>query len=345
MTTTTITTAEKTPTAARTMRAVAQDRYGTSDVLRHATIHVPAVGPKDVLVEVHAAGVDRGVWHLMTGKPALVRVLGFGFRRPSQPVRGIDVAGTVVAVGEGVDRFAPGDEVFGFTNGSYAEYAVADADKLAEAPAGLSPAESAVLAVSGVTALHAVEEITDVQAGHRVLVLGGSGGVGSYVVQLAAARGAHVTAVAGAAKADFVRGLGAERVVDYRTEDITASGEIFDVIIDIGGSTPVRRMRRILAPEGTLAIVGGEGGDWLTGGMGRQIGASLLSMFTKQKLAFFISPEDQASLARLAEHVEAGRVRPAVTRTYALAEAPQAIVDLVAGCIAGKAAIEIEAAS
>lgn len=344
MTTTTNTTTEDLTTT-RTMRAVAQDRYGDVDVLAVQHLPIPEPGAGKVLVRVRAAGVDRGVWHLMTGKPALIRVLGFGFRRPKQPVRGGDLAGTVVAVGEGVDRFTPGDEVFGVADGSFAEYAVADADKLAAAPAELSPAESAVLAVSGITALYAVEDVTDVQAGQRVLVLGGSGGVGSYVVQLAAARGAHVTAVASAAKAEFVRGLGAERAVDYRAQDITASGESFDVIIDIGGNTPLRRLRRVLAPTGTLVIVGGEDGGWLTGGLSRQIGASLLSNFTKQKLAFFISPEDSGSMARLAEHVAAGRVRPAVTATYALADAPQAIADLVAGRIAGKAAIEIGAAS
>ncbi|QKJ21238.1 NAD(P)-dependent alcohol dehydrogenase [Microbacterium hominis] len=324
------------------MRALAQHRYGSTDALAVESRPTPAPAAGQVLLRVRAAGVDRGVWHLMTGRPYLVRLLGFGLRRPAQPVRGADVAGTVVATGEGVARLSPGDEVFGIADGSFAEFALADADRLALAPDSLDAAEAAVLAVSGVTALTAVEEVADVQAGQRVLVLGGSGGVGSYAVQFAAARGAHVTAVASGAKAAFVRSLGAERVIDYQAEDVTASGEVFDAIIDTGGRTPLRRLRRILAPTGTLAIVGGEGGDPLTGGMLRQIGAAVLSLVTRQRLRFFIAPEHHAPMARVAALVAAGRVRPTLTRTYPLDRAAEAIDDLVAGRICGKAAVVIE---
>ncbi|GAA3632138.1 NAD(P)-dependent alcohol dehydrogenase [Microbacterium awajiense] len=331
-------------TTTGTMRAVSQSRYGSADALDVTTREIPTPAAGQVLVRVRAAGVDRGVWHLMTGRPYLIRVLGFGFRRPKQPVRGSDVAGTVVAVGPDVDRFTVGDEVFGTADGSFAEYAVARADRLASAPQSVSAAEAAVLAVSGTTAQHAVEDVADVQPGQHVLVLGASGGVGSYAVQLAASRGATVTGVASGAKADHVRSMGAERVVDYRTTDIAASGELFDVIIDTGGNTPLRRLRRILSPEGTLAIVGGEDGGSLTGGIGRQLTAALLSNFTSQTLAFFITPEHFAPLERLAAHVEAGHVRAPLTRRYPLAAAPDAIDDLVGGRIAGKAAVIVEEA-
>lgn len=324
-----------------TMRAIVQRRYGTTAQLACDIVPVPQPGPGQVLLRVKSAGVDRGVWHLMAGKPYLVRLLGFGMFRPAHNVLGADVAGTVVAIGDGVDRLSVGDEVFGIARGSFAEYAVADEDKLATAPPATSSVDAAAIAVSGVTALHAIEDIADVQPGQRVLVLGGSGGVGSYAVQLAAARGAHVTAVASGGKSAFVRGLGAAEVIDYRRDDVTSSGRTFDAIIDVGGRTPLRRLRRILSPTGTLAIVGGEGGDPLTGGMTRQIGASLLSMFVSQKLAFFIAPEHFEPMTRVASRLSAAGLSPAVTRTYDLADAASAIDDLLAGRISGKAVIAI----
>ena len=325
----------------RTMRAIAQDRYGSSEVLGLTTRAVPTPAPGQVLVRVRAAGIDRGVWHLMTGRPYLIRILGFGFRRPQQPIAGSDVAGTVVAVGAGVTRFAVGDEVFGVTHGSFADYVVASENTLARAPRTMDAAEAAVLAVSGLTAQHAVEDVAHIRAGQRVLVLGASGGVGSYAVQFAVAHGAVVTGVASGTKADHVRDMGAAHVVDYRTTDITASGDLFDVIIDTGGNTPLRRLRRILAPEGTLVIVGGEDGGVLAGGMGRQITASILSRFSTQTLAFFIAPAKGELLERLAARVDAGDIRSPLTRRYPLADTPRAIDDLTAGRITGKAAIVV----
>ncbi len=330
-----------TPALPTTMRAIVQRRYGTTAQLRSAQIPVPTPGPGQVLIRVDAAGVDRGVWHLMAGKPLLVRLLGYGLRSPKLPTPGADIAGTVVATGEGVDRVAVGDAVFGIARGAYAEYAVADAHRIAHAPAGMTPTQAAALAVSGVAALHAVDEITAVEPGQRVLVLGGSGGVGSFAVQLAAARGARVTAVASGEKAAFVRDLGAAEVIDYRRDDATAMGRTYDAIIDVGGRTPLRRLRRALTPTGTLAIVGGEGGDVLTGGMSRQIGAALLSRFVSQTLAFFIAPENHEHMARLVTRLDAAGLHPAVTRTYALDDAPRAIDDLVAGEISGKAVITV----
>src|SRR6478736_7283948 len=206
------------PTGKRTMRAIVQDRYGSTEVLRSADIERPEIADGEVLLRVHAAGLDRGTWHLLTGKPYLMRLMGFGFRRPKNRVPGLDVAGTVVAVGSAVTRFAVGDEVFGMSRGSFAEYAAAPEDKLARKPAGCTFEQAAVVGISGGTALQALAS-GRVQAGQRVLIIGASGGVGSFAVQLAKAAGAHVTGVCGTDKLDLVSGLGADRVIDRTREN------------------------------------------------------------------------------------------------------------------------------
>ncbi|WP_228373522.1 NAD(P)-dependent alcohol dehydrogenase [Demequina gelatinilytica] len=330
------------PTAATTtMQAAVQRRYGGPEHMHLETVEAPRPGPGEVLLEVRAAGVDRGVWHLMTGRPLVIRVLGFGLRRPRQPIAGEDVAGVVIGIGAGVTRFSLGDEVMGAAKGSYAPRAVAAEGKLVLKPASLSFEQAAVLPVSGVTALRAVERAR-ITEGQRVLVLGASGGVGSSIVQLAAAAGAHVTGVASAAKADLVRALGASEVIDYRAEDVTSHDLEFDAILDVGGLTPLRRLRKVLSPTGTLVIVGGEGGDALTGGVGRQLGATVVSLFTRQTLTSFVAVTSAEQLESLAARIAAGDVSPALTRTYPLAEAGTALADLAAGRIAGKAAIVVE---
>lgn len=330
---------------AAAMRAIVQGRYCSPDALALAEIPQPSPGAGEVLLEVHAAGVDRGVWHLMTGTPYLIRLMGYGLTGPKNPVPGMDVSGRVVAVGPDVTRFDVGDEVFGIGAGTFAEYAVAREDKLAHKPADLGWAEAAVVTVSGLAARQAVHDVARVDRGQRVLVLGASGGVGSYAVQLAHAAGAVVTGVASGAKADLVRSLGADRALDYRTTDVTALDERFDVIIDVGGRTPVRRLRRVLAPEGTLVIVGGENGGRVTGGIGRQLRAAALSMFIRQRLTFFVSAESREAIERLRDHVVSGAVRPALEATYPLDRAPDALADLEAGRLRGKAAIVVKDAS
>jgi NADPH:quinone reductase-like Zn-dependent oxidoreductase len=327
-----------------TMTAVVQHRYGPSgsEVLEIAEVPVPSPGPGEVLVEVRAAGVDRGVWHLMTGRPLVVRG-GFGLRRPKQPTPGLDLAGVVVAVGPDVDDPAVGEEVFGVGTGAYADYAVAPAEKLATKPAELSFEEAAAVPISGMTALQAVHEQAEVRAGEHVLVLGASGGVGSYVVQVAHAAGAHVTGVASTGKLDLVRSLGADDVVDYTTTDVTAGDARFDVIIDIGGNTPLRRLRRILTPRGRLVIVGGENGGALLGGVDRQLRAVVLSPFVSQSLGFFVSKERREDIEALRDLIEEGAVTPAVDRTYPLEGAPAAVDDLAAGRIRGKAVVTVSA--
>ena len=334
--------AESERTAASTepmsMQAIHQDRYGTSEQLALTTIDRPSAEAGQVLVKVTAAGVDRGVWHLMTGLPLVVR-LGFGLRRPKQPVPGLDLAGTVVGSGP-TSATAVGDEVYGIGTGAYAEYAIAEVSKLAHRPETVTAEQAATLPVSGATASQAVLEIGRATAGQRVLVLGASGGVGSLATQIAHAHGLHVTGVASAAKADAVRSFGADVVLDYATDDFTDQ-EPFDLIIDTGGRNPLRRLRRALTPKGTLVIVGGEGGNRLTGGFGRSIRAALLSPFVSHRLVMFLSDEHAASWASLHELVTSGSITAPVDRTYALADVPAALDDLTAGRISGKAVITV----
>lgn len=322
--------------ATQTMRAIVQVGYGTADVLRLAERPRPTVGDQEVLLRVQAAGLDRGTWHLMAGHPYAVRP-AVGLRRPRQPVPGRDAAGTVVAVGALVTRFAVGDEVFGVAPGSFAEYAVAPEAKLAHKPAGLSFAQAAVVPISGGSALQALDA-GRVQAGQEVLVNGASGGVGSYAVQLAKAAGATVTGVAGPAKLDFVRSLGADRVLDHTRDDFAAGDRHYDVILDIGGNPSLARLRRALTPTGTAVFVGGEGAGRLTG-LGRQLRGAMLSPLLRQRLTMLAARERAAELERLRDLVEAGSVTPALDRSYPLERAPEAMRRLVDGDVRGKVAI------
>jgi NADPH:quinone reductase-like Zn-dependent oxidoreductase len=323
------------------MRAIVQRSYGSADQLELAIVDPPTIAADEVLIEVHAAGVDRGVWHLMTGSPYLVRLAGFGVTKPKQPIQGLDVAGRVVAVGSDVTRFSPGDELFGIASGSFAEYAAAKADKLALKPSTTTFEQAAASAISGITALQALTDVGKLQAGQRVLVIGASGGVGTFAVQLAKALDAEVTGVASTAKLDLVRTLGADHVIDYTTDDATDGNRQYDLIIDIGGRTPVRRLRRALTSRGTLVIVGGEDGGRWAGGIGRQLRAVLLSPFTKQRLTTFISKEARSSIERLAEFIETGDVVPAVDQCFALEDTAEAIRQMEAGTTRGKSVIVV----
>ena len=324
---------------ALSMRAIQQRRYGGPDRLELADVERPTPASGQVLVQVHAAGVDRGVWHLMTGLPLLVR-LGFGLRRPRQPIPGLDLAGTIVKIGADVTDFAVGDEVFGVGEGAYAEFAVADAAKLAHRPDVLAPEQAATLAISGGTAAQALFDVGRAEAGQRVLILGASGGVGSFATQIAHAYGLHVTGVASAAKADAVRSFGADVVLDYAADDFTTAGP-FDLIIDAGGRNPLRRLRRALTRTGTLVIVGGEGGGKVTGGFGRSLRALAMSPFVSQRLTMFLAAEKATAWAPVRELAEAGRLVAPVDRIYPLAETAQAITDLTEGRIRGKAVIVV----
>ena len=324
------------------MRAVVQDAYGEADVLRPAEIDRPAIGDDEVLVHVRAAGVDQGAWHLMAGLPYPVRLAGYGVRAPKTPVRGRELAGRVEAVGRAVTTLRPGDEVFGVAEGTFAEYAPAAATKVVPKPANLSFQQAAALPISGLTALQAVRDQGRVKAGDRVLVIGASGGVGSFAVQIAKAFGAEVTGVCSTSKVDLVRSLGADHVVDYLLSDDLGAGERgYDVVLDTGGNRSLRALRRALTPTGTLVLVGAEtGGRWL-GGTDRQLRAMVLAPFVGQRLRTFISSENAADLVALSELVASGAVTPAVDRTFPLAETPEAIRYLRAGRARGKVVIDV----
>ncbi|WP_367318823.1 NAD(P)-dependent alcohol dehydrogenase [Streptomyces sp. HUAS ZL42] len=331
------------PDEAKTMKSVVQDRYGPrpEDVLRLAEIGRPTIRRDEVLVKVRAAGVDRGTWHLMAGLPYPVRLAGFGLRRPKYANPGRSLAGTVAAVGAEVRGVEPGDEVFGICNGSFAEYARVRTDKLSPKPANLSFGEAAAVPVSGLTALQAVRDQARVRAGQKVLIIGASGGVGTFAVQIAKAYGAEVTAVCSTPKTDMVRALGAAHVIDYTREDFADGANRYDVILDTGGNRRLSDLRRALTPSGRLVIVGGEtDGRWL-GGTDRQIRAQLLSPFIGQKLGTFVSSENAEDLTALRELIESGRVAPAVDRTYPLGEVAAAIRYMLDGQTRGKLVITI----
>ncbi len=324
------------------MKAIVQDEYGeVDDVLRLEEIDKPEIGADEVLVRVHAAGVDRGVWHVMTGLPYPIRLAGYGLRAPKTPVPGMDVAGVVEAVGKDVTRFRFGDEVFGVAKGSFAEYARAPENKLAPKPANLTFEQAAAVAISGLTALQALRDGGKVQPGQRVLIIGASGGVGSYAVQLAKAFGAHVTGVCSTTKVDMVRSIGADQVIDYTRDDFAEGEQRYDLILDIGGNSSLSRLRHALTPKGTLTIVGGEtGGRWL-GGYDRMLRAPLVSTFVGQKLGALVSSENHEDMLVLKELIEAGKVTPAIDRTYPLSEASKAIRHVEEGHARGKVVITV----
>jgi NADPH:quinone reductase-like Zn-dependent oxidoreductase len=322
-----------------TMRAITQSRYGSSEVLEISRVERPEVAANEVLVQVHAAGLDRGTEHLMTGKPYVMR-LGFGLRRPKNPVSGRDVAGTVAEVGSSVTRFAVGDEVYGVAPGSFAEYAVAKEGKLARKPANLTFAQAAAVPVSAGTALQALEDVGRLTAGQSVLVLGASGGVGTYAVQLAKVLGAEVTGASSTSKLDLVSSLGADHVIDYTHQDFADGTRQYDLILDIGGRPSLTRLRRGLKPRGTAVFVGGEHGGSLTG-MGRQLRGALVSPFLRQRLALLVSKERAADYERLSILIEAGQVIPSLDRTLPLEDAPEAMRLLETGQVRGKIAIAV----
>jgi NADPH:quinone reductase-like Zn-dependent oxidoreductase len=295
------------------MTAIVQDAYGEAhDVLRLEEINRPEIGDDEVLLRVHAAGVDRGVWHIMAGLPYPIRLAGYGVRVPKTRVRGREVAGRVEAVGTGVTTLRVGDEVFGIGEGTFADYAPARADKLAPKPKNLTFEQAAAAPVSGLTALQAIRDRGRVRPGQTVLVIGASGGVGTFAVQIAKAYGATVTGVCSTSKVDLVRSLGAENVIDYTREDITAGGKRYDVIIDIGGHRSLTHLRRALTAKGTLVIVGSEtGGRWL-GGFDRSLRAPVLSLVVGHKLSGLVNSENAQDLIALTKLIESGAVTPAI---------------------------------
>ncbi|MFF4960663.1 NAD(P)-dependent alcohol dehydrogenase [Streptomyces sp. NPDC001222] len=328
----------------RTMVAVLQEHYGAEPeaVLRTARLARPTVGPGEVLVRVRASSVDRGTWHMMAGLPYAVRAVS-GLRGPKLPNPGRSIAGVVEAVGSDVTGYAPGDEIYGTAVAAFAEYAATRPDRIAAKPAGLTFEEAATVPVSALTALQAVRDRSKVQEGQQVLITGAAGGVGTFAVQLAHAFGARVTAVASTPKLDAVRALGADRVIDYTSEDFLAGPQRYDAIIDIAGNRGLRDLRRALTPRGRLVITGGEtNGPWL-GGTDRQLRAQMLSPFVGQHLGTFIASEHADGLRDLTALIDAGALRPVVARVHPLAETAAAIRHLLDGRVTGKLALAVPA--
>jgi NADPH:quinone reductase-like Zn-dependent oxidoreductase len=324
------------------VKAIVQHAYGSADVLELRDIDPPEIGDDEVLIRVRAAGVDRGVWHIMTGLPYLVRILGYGFRAPKMPVRGYDVAGRIEAVGAKVTTFRQDDEVFGLCDGSYAEFACAQEDKVALKPQNLSFEQAAAVPTSALTALQGLRDHGNVQAGQTVLIIGASGGVGTYAVQLAKDFGAEVTGVCSTAKVDLVLSIGADHVIDYTRDDIAVHGRHYDLILDIGGNRSLTRLRRALTPRGTLVIVGGEGGGRWIGGVDRQLRGLMLSPFVGQRLRSFIARVTTEDLEALKEYMEAGTVTPVIDTTFPLESAAEALQYLEDGRATGKIVISLE---
>jgi NADPH:quinone reductase-like Zn-dependent oxidoreductase len=322
------------------MKAIVQDRYGSTDVLELRDIGVPVVGEKDVLVRVHTAGCGPDVWHTMTGQPYLARLM-LGFGRPKLAVRGGDVAGTVEAVGQSVTDLHPGDEVMGVAAGSFAELPVGPADKLVRKSARLSFEEAAAVPISGLTALQAIRDEGRVQPDQKVLIIGAAGGVGTLAVQIAKAFGAHVTGVCSTSKTDLVRQIGGDEVIDYTSEEFADGTRRWDLIVDTAGRRSLSHLRGALTPKGTLVIVGDGGGRWTGGFFRGMLRAPVLSMFVGRRLRGLISKEKQEDLQTLSELIEADKVMPVIDRTYPLIEAPDALRYLEKGHPRGKIVIAV----
>jgi len=308
-----------------TMRAITQYEYGAPrDVLELQEIEKPTVGDDDVLVRVQAVGIHIGDWLVTSGTPYLIRLMGYGLRKPKTNVPGTELAGNVEAVGKNVKQFQQGDEVLGFGTGGFAEYASISQDALVLKPSNITFEQAAAVPISAFTALQAIRDQAKVQRGQKVLIIGASGGVGTYAVQIAKAYGADVTGVCSTRNVDMVRSIGADYVIDYTQENITESGQRYDVILDMAGNRSLSELRSALTPDGTLVIVGGSGGRWLMG-YGRTLRAVAVSPFVSQNLRQFMSTTNKEDLVVLKELIEDGKVTPVVDRTFPLRETPDAL--------------------
>jgi NADPH:quinone reductase-like Zn-dependent oxidoreductase len=321
------------------MKAIVQREYGPPlEVLRLEDVDEPSAGEGEVLVRVRAAGVNALDWHLVTGEPTIMRLVGMGFRRPKRPGVGRDVAGVVEAAGPGVTRFRPGDEVFGWCGGAFAELVVTREDSLVTKPENVTFEQAAAVPVAAITALQGLRDQGEVQAGQQVLITGASGGVGTFAVQLAKHLGAEATAVCSTRNRDLVRSIGADHVVDYTREDFTRSGHRYDVILDIAGRPSLLGCRRSLKPGGRLVLAGGEGGRWL-GPLPRMVRALLLGLLGGRKARAFEAKENREDTLVLADLLAAGHLSPVIDRTYDLAAAPEAVRYLEEGHTQGKVVV------
>jgi NADPH:quinone reductase-like Zn-dependent oxidoreductase len=323
------------------MKAIVQRIYGSADVLEFSDIDRPEVGDDDVLVRVQAASVHIGDWHVMTGLPYMLRVVGFGLRVPNVRVRGMDVAGTVEAVGKNVTEFRAGCDVFGTCEGAFAEYACAPERNLALRPMNLTPMQAAAVPTSAFAALQALRDRGEIRSGQKVLIIGATGGVGTFAVQIAKSFGAEVTAVCSASRVDAARSLGADHVIDYTREDFAKSDRRYDLVVETGGNRSLPDLRSALSPRGTLVLVGGEGGNRVLGETGKWIRALILSPFVFQKLRPLATKPNKSDLLFVKELLETGRIKPVIDRTFSLREVPDAFRYLEKGHGGGKIVITV----
>lgn len=321
------------------MKAIVYTKYGSPDVLELKEVEKPAVKEDEVLVEIYAAAVNAADWHLLRGKPFLVRLMGYGFLKPKKNILGLDIAGRVEAVGKNVKQFQPGDEVFGdISLGGFAEYASAVEDKLVLKPTGLSFEEAAAVPVSALTALQALRDEGKIKRGDKVLVNGASGGVGTFAVQIAKSFGAEVTAVCSTNKMEMVRSIGADHVIDYTKENFTKNGQRYDLIIAANGYHPILDYKRALSPNGIYVMAGGSGAQMFEA----MFAGPLISMTGNKKIRGVSAKPNKKDLLFLKELLESGKIRPVMDRRYPLSEVADAIKYLEEGHAIGKVVITME---
>jgi NADPH:quinone reductase-like Zn-dependent oxidoreductase len=323
---------------AQKMKAIVQDEYGSPDVLELREIDRPSAGDGEVLVRVRATSVNPADSHFMRGTPFALRMAGNGMRIPKNPVLGIDVAGVVDAVGKDVTRFRPGDEVFGWCRGAYAEYACAAQDHFVSKPANITLQQAAAIPLAAITALQGLCDKGQIKPGQKVLIVGASGGVGTFAVQIAKALGADVTGVCSTRNVELVQSIGADHVIDYTQDDFVGGEQRYDLIFQLAGTRSPSDCRRALTSKGTLVLSSGDG---RANGMGRMVAATVSSPFVSQRLVTWVSKQNHADLMALTGFIEAGQITPVIDKTYSLDETPAAMRYLEAGHTRGKVVIAV----
>jgi NADPH:quinone reductase-like Zn-dependent oxidoreductase len=324
------------------MKAIVQDRFGPPDTLRMVDTEKPEIGSGDVLLKVHAAAVNPYDWHMLRGDPRIARLMGgVGLTKPKARIAGVDVAGRIQDVGADVHGLRPGDEVFGFARGAFAEFAAADAALVVPKPAGLTFEQAAALPMAAVTALHAIRDRGHVQPGQRVLVNGAAGGVGTFAVQIAAALGAEVTGVCSTPNADMVRSIGATHVIDYASDDFTDGTIGYDVILDNVGNRTIRDLRRAATPTGIVIVNGGGSPGHIIGAVGSILRAAIVNLFVRQQITMVPTTWSRDDLLAVTELVDTGTLRPVIDRTYPLADTAAGLRHVEAGHTRGKVVITV----
>jgi NADPH:quinone reductase-like Zn-dependent oxidoreductase len=323
------------------MKAAVYARYGPPDVIQITDVEKPVPNDNEVLIKVRAASVNPLDWHFMRGTPYFVRI-GAGLRKPKDTRLGVDVAGRVEAVGRNVTQFKAADDVFGSCRGAFAEYACTSESKLVSKPDNVTFEQAASVPVAAFTALQGLRDKGQIQRGHKVLINGAAGGVGTFAVQIAKSFGAEVTGVCSTRNLDMVRSIGADQVMDYTQEDFTKSGRRYDLIFDSVGNHSLFACRRALTPKGIYIVVGGPSGRWMIGPLARAITALVLSQFVSQKLFMVLAKPNQPDLTIMRELMESGKLTPVIDKLYDLSETPEAIRYLEKGHARGKVIVTLE---